>query len=412
MNASEPACTNPGGTYDARMLRDALAAGISTPSFAAVTLSIGLSATSLAWCQDPSLTPPDAPEPKKASPAPAAVPPAKPTPVAQVTPATATTPTTAEATAATPTAPATPASTVVPTTPQSPDATAPLPVVTKRGDEQPAHSAGLGYVHQFSAGIGDNASMSADRFYGSYSTRVYSSDDLNVTLAMGYEFDWYHWSGVSELGVSDPFGSVNLFGFQARGSFKVADGWTASLGGIFAIAGESDADAGDSLYGGGIASIAWTPTANMMLGVGVLGVTQIENDPIIIPIPVLHWHFADDWLLSTIRRPPASPFVGVDVAWEPEGSKADVAFGIGWQLRRFRLGTNSDPTINNGVGEDQSWAAFVSVGYDFTPACRVDMLVGTTFYEQLQVQDSNGSNRRSTTVDPNALLGVFLTINY
>jgi hypothetical protein len=40
------------------------------------------------------------------------------------------------------------------------------------------------------------------------------------------------------------------------------------------------------------------------------------------------------------------------------------------------------------------------------------MLVGTTFYEQLQVQDSNGSNRRSTTVDPNALLGVFLTINY
>jgi hypothetical protein len=285
-------------------------------------------------------------------------------------------------------------------------------VVTLRGDEQPVHSAGAGYIHQFSAGIGDNASMSADRFYGSYSARVYSSNDLNVTVAMGYEFDWYHWSGVSELGVADPFGSVNLFGLQTRGSFKVADAWTASLGGIFAIAGESDADAGDSLYGGGIGSIAWTPTANMMLGLGVLGVTQIENDPIIIPIPVLHWHFADDWLLSTIRRPPASPFVGVDVAWEPEGSKVDVAFGLGWQLRRFRLGTNNDPTINNGVGEDQSWAAFVSVGYDFTPTCRLDMLVGTTFYEQLQIQASNGSNTRSTTVDPNALLGVFVTISY
>lgn len=296
--------------------------------------------------------------------------------------------------------------------PTTADATAPLPVVTQRGDEQPVHSAGAGYIHQFSADIGDDASMGADRFYGSYSARVYSSNDLNVTVAMGYEFDWYHWSGVSELGVADPFGSVNLFGLQARGSFKVADGWTASLGGIFAIAGESDADAGDSLYGGGIGSIAWTPTANMMLGLGVLGVTQIENDPIIIPIPVLHWHFADDWLLSTIRRPPASPFVGVDVAWEPEGSKVDVAFGIGWQLRRFRLGTNNDPTINNGVGEDQSWAAFVSVGYDFTPTCRLDMLVGTTFYEQLQIQASNGSNTRSTTVDPNALLGVFVTISY
>ena len=396
------------------MLSDAFATRICNPSTAAIALSIGLSATTPAWCQDPSLTPPNAPEPRTpaaappatgtaaATPAPAAAPPAAPTAEPAATPAAATTP----PVTVVPVAPAAP---VPPTTT---DATAPLPVVTQRGDEQPVHSAGAGYIHQFSADIGDNASMGADRFYGSYSARVYSSNDLNVTVALGYEFDWYHWSGVSELGVADPFGSVNLFGLQARGSFKVADGWTASLGGIFAIAGESDADAGDSLYGGGIGSIAWTPTANMMLGLGVLGVTQIENDPIIIPIPVLHWHFADDWLLSTIRRPPASPFVGVDVAWEPEGSKVDVAFGIGWQLRRFRLGTNNDPTINNGVGEDQSWAAFVSVGYDFTPTCRLDMLVGTTFYEQLQLQASNGSNTRSTTVDPNALLGVFVTISY
>jgi hypothetical protein len=40
------------------------------------------------------------------------------------------------------------------------------------------------------------------------------------------------------------------------------------------------------------------------------------------------------------------------------------------------------------------------------------MLVGTTFYEQLQIEASNGSNARSTTVDPNALLGVFVTISY
>ena len=397
------------------MLSDAFATRICNPSIAAVTLLIGLSATSPAWCQDPSLTPPNAAEPRTPAP-PAATPAAA--AAAKSAPAAAPPVAPAAAPAATPAAVTTPPATVAPVAPAAPaptttaDATAPLPVVTERGDEQPAHSAGAGYIHQFSADIGDDASMGADRFYGSYSARVYSSNDLNVTVAMGYEFDWYHWSGVSELGVADPFGSVNLFGLQARGSFKVADGWTASLGGIFAIAGESDADAGDSLYGGGIGSIAWTPTANMMLGIGVLGVTQIENDPIIIPIPVLHWHFADDWLLSTIRRPPASPFVGVDVAWEPEGSKADVAFGIGWQLRRFRLGTNNDPTVNNGVGEDQSWAAFVTVGYDFTPTCRLDMLVGTTFYEQLQLEASNGSNARNTTVDPNALLGVFVTISY
>ena len=390
------------------MHSEATTGGIFTATIAAITLAIGLSATNPAWCQDPSLTPPNSAEPRPVKPAAA--------PVAEKSASPSTIPanSTPSAAAVTPTA-AAPAPTSAPTAPVPPpasEAAVSPPVVIERGDEHPARSAGIGYIHQFSADVGDNASMGADRFYGSFSSRVYSSDDLNVTVAMGYEYDWYHWSGVSELGVSDPFGSVNLFGLQARGSFKVADEWTASLAGIFAIAGESDADTGDSLYGGGIGSIAWTPTANMMLGIGVLGVTQIENDPIIIPIPVLHWHFAEDWLLSTIRRPPASPFVGVDVAWEPEGSKMDVAFGIGWQLRRFRLGTNSNPTINNGVGEDQSWAAFVTVGYDFTPTCRVDMLVGTTFYEQLQVETSNGSNARSTTVDPNALLGAFLTVTF
>jgi hypothetical protein len=150
----------------------------------------------------------------------------------------------------------------------------------------------------------------------------------------------------------------------------------------------------------------------MILGIGVLGVSQIENDPIIIPIPVVHWHFAEEWEVSSIRRPPASPFVGVDVAWEPKGSKVDMSLGIGWQLRRFRLDSSSDASIDNGVGEDQSWAAFGTIGYDMTPGIRFDVLFGLTFSEQLSLETTTGRQVSSTDVDPNALLGIFGSIGF
>jgi hypothetical protein len=150
----------------------------------------------------------------------------------------------------------------------------------------------------------------------------------------------------------------------------------------------------------------------MMLGIGVLGVTQIENQPIVIPVPVVHWNFAPEWELSTIRRPPASPFVGIDVAWEPEASKFDVAVGLGWQQRRFRLASNADPLLNDGVGLDQTWAAFASAGCDLVDGLRLDLVVGVTFYEKLQLEDSSGGSLRETTVDPNALLGAFVTWSF
>jgi hypothetical protein len=281
-----------------------------------------------------------------------------------------------------------------------------------RPPQQPPFSLGAGYIHQFDAGIGDGGTMAVDRFYASFSSRLVTTDDFTLTLAMGYENGWYHWSGNNPLGVAEPWGTVNLFGLQARGSWRVDREWVVTAGGIFALAGESDADAGSSIYGGGLASVSWAPNQDTVLGIGVLGVTQIENNPIVIPVPVLHWRFAPEWVVSTIRRPPASPFVGIDVAWEPEGSKLDVALGVGWQQRRFRLGPNSDPTIDNGVGLDQSWAAFLSAGWDIVPGLRVDGLVGLQFSETLELQDSSGRSQRNASVDPNALLGVFVTWNF
>jgi hypothetical protein len=143
--------------------------------------------------------------------------------------------------------------------------------------QQPPFSLGAGYIHQFTANTGGTGSMSADRLYASFSSRLVTQQDWSLTIAMGYEADMYRWSGLSPLGTRSPWDTVNLFGLQLRGSFKVADEWVATFGGIFALAGEADADAGDSIYGGGIGSIAWAPSREMMLGIGVLGVTPAEE---------------------------------------------------------------------------------------------------------------------------------------
>lgn len=274
--------------------------------------------------------------------------------------------------------------------------------------EEPPFSFSGGYIHQFDSNLKGGGNFGADRFYASFSARLVTTQDFTLTLGMGYEFDWYHFDVSPQ-----PFTDVNLFALQLRAKWKLSEEFAVGLGGIFGVAGETDADVGDSIYGGGIASVMWTPSETLMLGVGLLGVTQIADDPLVIPVPIVHWKITDEWVLSSVRRPPASPFVGIDVAWEPLNSPLDVALGFAWQTRRFRLGPNSlGGGLSRGVGQDEGFAMLFSLGYDFCKDIRLDILTGFNFDEELEIARPNGTGFTRVDVSPSAMLGAFLTFKF
>ncbi|MFM9170789.1 MAG: hypothetical protein ACKOTD_11940, partial [Phycisphaerales bacterium] len=99
------------------------------------------------------------------------------------------------------------------------DPSAGLDIPLRAGDaggppRQPPFSLGAGYIRQFSAGTEGGGTMAVDRAYASFSSRMITSDDFTLTLAMGYEYGGYHWSGTSALGTAAPWGGVNLLGAQ------------------------------------------------------------------------------------------------------------------------------------------------------------------------------------------------------
>ncbi len=380
----------------------ALEIGLHIPAFALMSCALAAPALGQATQNPPLVAPPasNAPPPGSAQPNSTGAPSAP--PATNVTPASVA-PASGSAGA--------PGAASAPITAPPPAAPGTSAVQTSSIDE-PAFSAGVGYLHQFEANLDRGATVSVDRFYASFSSRLYSTTEFSLSLAMASEVDWYHWSGTSTLGVSKPFGTVALFGFQLRSKFKLSEELSMSVAGIFGMAGETDADAGSSLYGGGMASLNWSPNPNLLLGVGILGVTQIEDGGLVIPIPIVHWKFSDVFVLSSIRRPPASPFVGLDLAWEPLDTPMDVSIGLAWQQRRFRLGSNSVASLNNGVGEDSGMALLFGFGYDFSKDIRLDLFTGFNFAEQLQVENSVGRQFRNTDVSSSAILGAFLTFRF
>ncbi|MFM8872798.1 MAG: hypothetical protein ACKOJI_05505, partial [Phycisphaerales bacterium] len=57
-------------------------------------------------------------------------------------------------------------------------------------------------------GTEGGGTMAVDRAYASFSSRMITSDDFTLTLAMGYEYGGYHWSGTSALGARGELADV------------------------------------------------------------------------------------------------------------------------------------------------------------------------------------------------------------
>ena len=138
--------------------------------------------------------------------------------------------------------------------------------LAETGSGRPASSGASGWSSVVRGGAVGQVESDLDGGGGFSSTRLnieagsgygWSRTDT-VSLALSYSYDGYSFSsGGSGLASRDPWGDIHTVSLSMPVRYGISDQWTAFLIPSLSSTGESGAEFGDTLTGGGFAGVSY-----------------------------------------------------------------------------------------------------------------------------------------------------------
>ena len=272
---------------------------------------------------------------------------------------------------------------------------------------EPRFKVAGGFLQQFDTGLNSGGDYAASRAYASFSSRSRLTENMNLDVGLGYEFDHYEFHGTS-LGLGSTLNTETL-SVTPRFTVALDRHWAVGGAPILQISGESQASAGQTITGGGLANFRYAFDQDHVLGLGVLAKGLLGSGVLVVPAPLVDWKVAEGLRISNIRAPEANPFVGLEIEQEL-GSQFDAAFGGAWQFRQARLDDSGADA--NFIFQESNTAIYGRLEWHPSNAFRLDFLVGTALYSRVKTLDGGGDTVTSTGGNPSLLLGAFASFRF
>ncbi|MBM4115658.1 MAG: hypothetical protein FJ252_07265 [Phycisphaerae bacterium] len=274
---------------------------------------------------------------------------------------------------------------------------------------------GGGVLWQAPATFSGGGDLSILRGYGAVD--VSTPVDRGMAVSAGIEWDgnWYDFGQGTPLGNAiggaDPWDTIVNASTNVGTTIRVDSRWTVLLQGFVSTNGEHGADFSDTITGGGFGAFSYRMGPDFNLGLGVIGSSRIEDDPLIVPVILIDWELEQGIRLTNVDAPQAFPTgPGIELVFDVS-KECHLAFGGRWSYQRFRLDDDGPAARSDGVGEDQSIPLWVRSGWRHG-AARMDVVFGFNAMQELTISDSSGDRLASADMNPAILLGAFFSVDF
>ena len=133
---------------------------------------------------------------------------------------------------------------------------------------EPRFKVAGGFMQQFNTGLNTGGSYAASRAYGAFSSRSRLTENMNLDVGVAYEFDHYEFHDTS-FGLGSTLNTETL-SVTPRFTVALDRHWAVGGAPLLQLSGVSEADAGQTITGGGIANFRYAFDQDHVLGLGVL----------------------------------------------------------------------------------------------------------------------------------------------
>tara|TARA_R110002072_G_scaffold231403_2_gene388764 strand:- start:677 stop:1849 length:1173 start_codon:yes stop_codon:yes gene_type:complete len=272
----------------------------------------------------------------------------------------------------------------------------------------------------FSSGVAGSLASGFDEGPGHVSTssmrvgadaRFALSDSLSLNFGVTGTATRFDFSDAFELDPQrgDPFEKLYSGQLSLGLTWQINQSWTAFATTFTAATGEQDASFRDSLTFGGFGGLSYSFNEQFSLGFGISFRTRLEDDPQIIPLPIvrLEIEFTEQLKLSLgvpqgIRLTYAPlPELEISVTGGPSGLL---------NLPDARL--DDDGFAPNGVFRQTSIPLTLVVDWRPLPILKVSFEGGVVVYRKFEIDDARGHSLTKVKTDPTAYFQLSLSLTF
>jgi hypothetical protein len=205
----------------------------------------------------------------------------------------------------------------------------------------------------------------------------------SLSIGFGSERSWYDFENATSLDPGgDPFGDVSDTEIFLRYSAAINEKTSWFALGAIGIAAEDDADLSDSLIYGGAVGFRTQESETFSWGLGLLVRSQLDDDPLIVPLPQIRWAISDRWTLESQRAGLRLGYTHCD----------DLSYGLQAEFvsRTFRLDENGP--IPNGVATDRRVPVSFFASYRPTRSVSLVANIGAAVLSNIELLDDAGND--------------------
>ncbi len=264
-----------------------------------------------------------------------------------------------------------------------------------------------GYLHQFETDIDGGGEFSVDRFFVQGGVTYSPQIRRSISLALGYGYDGYDFSGSGRFGAFQPWSHINSYRISTPVRWGFGEKWTLFFIPTLRFTAESGADLDDAAQGGGFAGFSYQFNDRLTLGPGIGALTQIEDSASVFPVILIDWKITDRLSLKTGRGTGATLGPGLVLDWRAS-EKWSLSLGGRYERLRFRLDDRGlEP---KGVGEDRAFPIFGGINYSYSRRFQMSLVGGVEVGGKLSLNDRDGNEIVKESHDPAPFIGLAFSL--
>jgi len=187
---------------------------------------------------------------------------------------------------------------------------------------------------------------------------------------------------------------------------QLDDNWGYSIGFEITSAGEPGADFSDTLTYGGFVGLSYAFDRDLLVGFGIGVQTQLEDDALIVPVPIVRWQIDDQWSLTSKR---VGNLGGIALNYAASDSITLSLLG-GYERNDFRL--DDEGPVADGVGRHSGIPIVLNVAWQASPQISLNAWGGYFFSQEYELIDSDENTVAEPDADSSALVGIGATFTF